>query len=170
MVVVKWSVCSTSTPTIRVRRCTPSYTDKILLRLLLASSFTDKTWSQNCHNFPASFTDKTWSRNCYNFPASFSNFSQWLTLNKYLAWFYNRGMRGRGEIVTVSRPFFVTETCKNWSRKYSVSVGRSPRVQIPLKSIFCQNENTPLTDRGWPIKTSAQIKSPNALQRSKLKF
>ena len=127
MVVVKWSVCSTSTPTIRVRRCTPSYTDKILLRLLLASSFTDKTWSQNCHNFPASFTDKTWSRNCYNFPASFSNFSQWLHLNKYLAWFYNRGMRGRGEIVTVSRPFFVSETFENWSRKYLVSVSRSPR-------------------------------------------
>ena len=32
----------------------PTYTDKIFSRPIFAS-FTDKTWSRNCHNFPTSF-------------------------------------------------------------------------------------------------------------------
>ena len=35
----------------------PTFTDKILLRPLLAIRFA-KTWLQKCDNFPTSFTDK----------------------------------------------------------------------------------------------------------------
>ena len=52
--------------------CHPSYTDQIFLRPIFAS-FTDKTWAQKRHNFPASF----------------ANFLQWLHLNNL---FYKTSM------------------------------------------------------------------------------
>ena len=101
----------------------PSYTDQIFLQPIFAS-FTDKTWSQNCHNFPGIF----------------ANFSQWLHLNnlfnktstltpfvkprQVLFWLSHcKVSETRGEIVTVLWPYF-------FFAKWTASDGRESILSV----------------------------------------